>query len=359
MDALSAPRITLYNARSAWSKLSSLAEDMEMRSSDLCFLTEVWEQSENRKHKEAIEELLELKGIKYVSTPRPGARRGGGTALACSEEFFHLTKLNIAIPKPLEACFALVKPKNPSGKVSSFICCSFYSPPRSTSRNKLAEFLVATLGRLRGEHPGSRVLMAGDRNDLRVEAITSLDPTLKQLVKEFTNKKGDKILDVILTDSHDILQEPSILPPLQVGEDKEGKDSDHKGVQCLPRTNLAPQGGAVREKIWVRRFPESKMEEFGLNLVDRDWEEMEDTMDATQMVDVFVNCNNKLVDKAFPRKQIQVGPGDRPYFTEELRKLKRRRQRAYQLYGKRSSKYKSMRQLFDHKLLREAKKYRN
>ena len=45
--------------------------------------------------------------------------------------------------------------------------------------------------------------------------------------------------------------------------------------------------------------------------------------------------------------------------TAILRKLKRRRQRAYQLYGKRSSKYKSMRQLFDHKLLREAKKYRN
>ena len=57
------------------------------------------------------------------------------------------------------------------------------------------------------------------------------------------------------------------------------------------------------------------MEEVGLNLVDRDWEEMEDTMDATQMVDVFVNCNNKLVDKAFPRKQIQVGPSDRPYFA--------------------------------------------
>ena len=77
VDALSAPRITLYNARSAWSKLTSLAEDMQMRSSDLCFLTEVWEQAENRRHKDAIEELLELQGIKYVSTPRPGARRGG------------------------------------------------------------------------------------------------------------------------------------------------------------------------------------------------------------------------------------------------------------------------------------------
>ena len=117
VDALSAPRMTLYNMRSAWSKLNSLAVDMDMRSTDLCFLTEVWQLAENKKHQAAIEELLELQGIKYVSTPRPGARRGGGTALACSEKFFHLTKLNIHIPKPLEACFALVRPKNPSGKI--------------------------------------------------------------------------------------------------------------------------------------------------------------------------------------------------------------------------------------------------
>ena len=59
-----------------------------MRATDLCFLTEVWQEAENRKHQEAIEELLEIHGVKYVSTPRPGARRGGGTAVACSEEFF-------------------------------------------------------------------------------------------------------------------------------------------------------------------------------------------------------------------------------------------------------------------------------
>jgi hypothetical protein len=143
-----------------------------------------------------------------------------------------------------------------------------------------------------------------------------------------------------------------------VDEDREGKDSDHKGVQCLPRTNLAPQGGALREKIWVRRFPESKIAEFGLTLADKQWGELEDTMDATMMVDAFVNSNSKLVDKAFPQKQIQVGLGERPYFTEELRTLKRKRQRAYEQCGKKSSKYKALRQRFDIKLLNEAKKYR-
>ena len=329
-----------------------------MRSTDLSFLTEVWQRTENKRHQNAIEELLELKGIKYVSTPRPGARRGGGTALACSEERFQMTKLNIAIPRPLEACFALLKPKNPTGKTSKFICCCFYSPPSSPHRNKLAEFIVATVGRLRGEHPGSRVFVAGDRNDLKIEVFTSLDPTLKQLVQGVTNKNNDKLLDVIFTDSHDIMQQPVILPPMQVDTGKEGKDSDHKGVECLPRTTLAPAGGQVREKILVRRFPESKIIDFGFTLVDQDWEGLKDSMESTELVDTFVQISSKLVENAFPQKEILVGPDDKPYFTEELRLLKRRRQRAYRLYGRRSIKYLQLEKRFSDKLQHEAIKYK-
>ena len=86
VDALSTPRMTLYNLRSAWSKWGNIAEDMEIRDTDLSFYTEVWEQLENKSHQKAIESILELKGIKYISTPRPGERRGGGTALACSKQ---------------------------------------------------------------------------------------------------------------------------------------------------------------------------------------------------------------------------------------------------------------------------------
>ena len=358
VDALSAPFITLYNVRSAWSKLSNLAEDMSMRETDICFLTEVWEKAENRKHQDAIEELLETKGIKYVSTPRPGARRGGGTALACSQERFHLTKLNIAIPRPLEACFALLKPKNPTGRTNKFICCSFYSPPKSTFRNKLAEFLVATVGRLRVEHPGCRVIMAGDRNDLKVEVLTSLDPTLRQLVRGNTNKNDDKVLDVILSDCHDLLQEPTILPPLQVDDDKEGKDSDHKGVECCPRTNLAPMGGKVRERIEVQRFPESRIADFGFRLLEENWEMLTDILDTTEMVDRFVVHSKGMVDIAFPKKEVMVGSDDKPFFNEELRQLKRRRQRAYNIQGRRSQKYANLKVAFNQKLETEAIKYR-
>ena len=41
VDALSAPRISLYNARSVFSKLDNLSVDMNMMMTDLYFLTEV------------------------------------------------------------------------------------------------------------------------------------------------------------------------------------------------------------------------------------------------------------------------------------------------------------------------------
>ena len=140
-------------------------------------------------------------------------------------------------------------------------------------------------------------------------------------------------------------------------DNKEGKDSDHKGVQCLPRDNISVQGGAIREKISVRRFPESRILDFGLALLEEDWGLNEDKMNVDEMVDIFVKHNDLMVDKFFPKKVVMVGPEEKPYFTEELRQLKRRRQRAYAKHGRRSFKHSSIKQSFDLKLKHEATKY--
>ena len=76
IQGLSLPRISNYNMRSLIPKINNFAIDMEERESDISFLTEVWEKLENRKHQFKIEELLEIKGIQYKSTPRPGTKRG-------------------------------------------------------------------------------------------------------------------------------------------------------------------------------------------------------------------------------------------------------------------------------------------
>ena len=62
------PRISVYNARSLFPKIESLALDIHERQTDICFISEIWEQRQNKKHTWRITELLELKGIQYIST---------------------------------------------------------------------------------------------------------------------------------------------------------------------------------------------------------------------------------------------------------------------------------------------------
>ena len=165
------------------------------------------------------------------------------------------------------------------------------------------------------------------------------------------------MLDVVYTDCADLLQEPVLLPPMQVDKDKVGMDSDHSGVQLLPRTNLAPEGRTHREKVKVRPFPESRIVDFGFRLMAEDWMILEDKSSPTEMVDVFVSTNNAMVGEGFPLKEIQVGQMDLPYFTEELRQLKRQRLRAYTAHGGKSVQYERLRNAFDTKLENEALKY--
>ena len=52
-----------------------------------------------------------------------------------------------------------------------------------------------------------------------------------------------------------------------------------------------------------------------------------------------------------------VGDNDQPYFTEELREMKRRRKRAYRRHGARSAQYATKKAEFDDKLHHEHVKY--
>ena len=42
--------------------------------------------------------------------------------------------------------------------------------------------------------------------------------------------------------------------------------------------------------------------------MEEDWSALEDDMSSADMVDMFVNINEKMVDCVFPEKEIQVGP---------------------------------------------------
>ena len=286
LQGVSLPKLSVYNMRSLLPKVESLGTDMLNRSCSLSFLTEVWTKSENKKHLYKIEELFELRGIEYVSTPRPGNRRGGGAAILINTEKFSISKLNIENPASLEVVWGLLRPSEISGKISKIIVCCFYCPPRSKRKRALIEHLTLTIQTLLTLHQNAGIIIAGDRNDLGMDKLLSVDSSLHQVVNSGT--RGQRVLNVILTNLDTFYEEPEIVPAIPVDNpSKRGVPSDHCGVVMAPRTCAGRQ--SVRSKICktVRPISASAICNIGQVLVDEEWTFMSPSMSPTDLTGGF------------------------------------------------------------------------
>ena len=86
--ALNLPTVASYNVRSLFPKIRSFKTDMLERAVSVAFVSEIWEQKENFKHITEIEIMLEMDGLKYISTSRPSKTKGGGAAIIVNLEKF-------------------------------------------------------------------------------------------------------------------------------------------------------------------------------------------------------------------------------------------------------------------------------
>ena len=202
------------------------------RQCPVSFLSEVWEKSESPKHKKKIEEMLELKNISYISTPRPGVKRGGGAAIAFDHRKVLISKLNITIPTPLEIVWALCRPQVSSGGIKKIILCSFYSPPNSRKNKQLIDHISVTYNQLKIMHPEAATIISGDKNNLDETNILALNPEFRQIVSKNTRKS--KTLTIIITDLQRYYHVPIIIPPVPVDVPGQGVPSDHQGVLAIP-----------------------------------------------------------------------------------------------------------------------------
>ena len=356
VQGLSLPVISNYNMRSLLPKLDYFVEDFVERDIGLSFLTEIWEKSCNVKHQNKLKEMFEMKGILYISTPRPGLKRGGGVAIAADPLRFSLSKFNVPNPHLLEVSWGLLKPKQVTGTISKIICCAFYSPPYSKKKTKLIDHLSSTLQDLLLEHPGAGVVIAGDRNDLSIERLLNIEATLRQIVRNPTH--GKKVLDVVLTNIWRFYNDPIIVNPVPVDDPAKGVPSDHLGVVIKPIVN--PEQPPLRRKhtFSFRPMPESKLREFGNNICHKTWDFMLPTMSSTQLAEAFQNEISGMMDEHFPIKNLTVTDSDQPWITSDLKKLKRSRQREYERHGK-SVKYNNLKNSFIEKQVEAVEKYTN
>ena len=322
LQAITLPKFLSYNMRSLGPKLSNFSADMEDRMCGLSFLVEIWQKADNKKHIFQIEELLELRGIRYISTPRPGKKRGGGAAIAAKIEHYSLSKLNICIPNNLEIVWGILKPNQVTGKISKIIVCSFYCPPKSKKKSILLEHMTLTLQSLRLKYPGAGVIISGDRNDLKMEKLKSIDPALKQLVMKGT--RVPKILTVVLSDLQKYYQEPEIVKPIDVDNpEKGGSPSDHNGVVVNPLSDSNKPAKRTKFVRTVRPIPSSGVHNIGQVLTNETWQFMGPGLTSTQLTDLFQSYTQEILNIFCPKKQIFCWSEDKPFITENMKVLMR------------------------------------
>ena len=322
--------ISVYNARSLFPKINSLATDMHERKTDVTFISEIWEKLEKKKHQQKIEELFELKGIKYVSNPRRNGKRGGGAALAVNLERFTISKLNIHVPRNVEAVWALLRPKSYNKKLKLIIVCCFYSPPNLRTNPNLINHLIVALNNLLNIHKDAGVILAGDRNDINISSLLAIEPSLRQIVTKPT--LGNKILDVVCTNLHECYTEPQILPPLSPDVEGHGVPSDHSGVLVRPSSSYSRP--RVKKVKFIRPMSSSLISAFRDKLGNIDFAQKFHGMNSDSMTDVLETITTDLFTNTFPEKKITVYNEDKPWFNEELSALKRKRLRVYTKHGK-------------------------
>ena len=113
------PTVATYNLRSMVPKLESLTTDLLERKIDCGFCQEIWYKETDKKHNYEVEKLLELKGLKFISTSRKPNKLGvshGGAGIIVNVERFSCEKIPIQIPQNLEIVWGLLRPKSPGPK---------------------------------------------------------------------------------------------------------------------------------------------------------------------------------------------------------------------------------------------------
>ena len=249
------PLCLIMNCRSLMNKADRLSDMMRQICPDLILASETWERQNKR-----LGSLIKNKNFKYVSFYRKNKSPGGGCAIIYNESRFSISDPEIIVPENIEAVWCLLTPqvseKQQKMKVKRIAIGSIYVSPRSKHKGDIIEHIIETIHVLRAKHDNEiNFLIGGDFHRLQINDILDCYGGLRQLVSIPTRKSA--ILEIVLTDLHSFFHPPTTIMPLEVDEDKSGKNSDHDIVVLAPKSNGQYKIDRKMKIIKTRPLPES------------------------------------------------------------------------------------------------------
>ena len=355
LTCLALPKISTSNMRSLIPKVNNFKTDVLEREINLCLLSEIWEQKGKKKHMSEITKMLELNGLKYISTPRSVNKRGGGCAIVVNLSTFTLKKIEeVHIPKNLEVVYGLVRPKNLSSNIKEIIAVAFYSPPKSRKKNELLDHIITTCQILLSKYPNAGIIIGGDRNEMSVAPLINSIPRAKQIVTQPTC--NGKVLDVIVTNLHEFYEVPEIVSAVPADNPNSGVPSDHCTAVAAPFSSVSD--GLSNEYIskTTRPLPDSGIRSFGQWIVQESWDSVKLLSDPSEQAILLDNVVSCKLDEHLPQKSLKITNKDKKWINAELKKLDRLKKREWTKRGK-SAKYLELKKKFDIKYREASENY--
>ena len=331
-------------------KIDEISTFINEENVDVAFISE----SHDRENKR-LEDHIQLEDHVTISNvyQRSTTVSGGRPAIIANKKKYlieNLTNTSVTIPWGVEMTWALLTPKNVTSDsiIQKIVLGAVYVKPRSKKKTALLDHIAEVHTMLGAKYGrGLHWMIAGDTNDLKLSPILDIDPNFRSIVKKPTrlNPKDPKkstILDNIITTLHKWYQDPKCLPPIDA-DPGQGKPSDHLTVIAEPINVIDNKPLRSTKKVTVRPLKESGLNLFKmwLEIWVKDWDEKTHGHSTDEKVQLFQTTIMDKLDEVLPTKLRKISSDDQPWVTENMKKLKRSKQREYHKHRK-STKYSSL-----------------
>ena len=298
----------LTNANSLRSKTDELTVVLEANNIDICCITESWLDTN------ISTDVVDIAGYVCYRRDRNDGRQGGGVVCYVRQD------LPVSLVRPVgeenvESLWLLYRQPRMPRSISHLLLGVVYHPPKSVS-HVTSTHIVDNIDAVVRQHPYAGMLIVGDFNKMTDKPLRDLG--LKQIVKSATRKSA--ILDKIYTNISERYNQPTVLPKI-------GK-SDHRCVIFLPVDGEKRTVGQ-RVLVSVRSNDHNCKSQLARHLAEFDWSALYEMSSTESMTSYFYDVTTSLLDQYLPTRTVARHSTDKPWITDDFRRLIRQRQYAW------------------------------
>ena len=326
----------ITNARSVSAKATSVVENF--KELDLHFMTisETW----LRKGRVMKDFTEQMSGEGIGGIYRNRESRGGGVAILYDTNKLVL-KEAFRLPSQFEVVCAVGKCTSTNKRV---VVISLYIPPKTDAASllRLKIELKDKLEIIKQEVGDYDVYIGGDTNRRPIDDCFENFPEIKRLDAGPT--RGDALLDVCYTNANEYIVDQKTCQAL---EDEEGIKSDHR-VSLFKYVRQRFHKYTTTE-FTTRKYSPDGESKFGTLFNQVDWSPI-DTMTPDEAVDLLNSNLDEINDACFPLRKHKVRSCDKPWITRRIKRLIRRKKRAFKRTGK-NDRWKDIRNFTESEIL--------